>query len=791
MNRRHYIGIFLLSFATLLLELALTRVLSVALWYHFGFLIISTALLGFGSSGVLLSLWTGLRERAPLDAALGLLSIAFGVTTVTSFWVMQQIPFNPFDRPGGWDQLLFMPAYYLALALPFFCSGLGIALLLTRGSREVNRLYAADLLGAGIGCAALAVVMPTFGGSGAVVLSGALGFLAAGIFCPPRARSLGVAGVALAVLAVGLAFVADRVLPISVAASKEHPLLPPAPRPAAVYTAWNTISRIDVYELPAAPEKGWPGPGLSIVIDGGTAATGMGDLSTGVRDFLATRGDYRTSGLEYVGKEHPKVLILGSGAGREVLEALHFEAASITAVEINPIINDIVSQRMRDRFGGLFEQPEVRLITDEARSFVRRSKETYDVIVSVQTVSNAALASGALSLAENYMYTLEALEDYLDHLTLDGVVLITRGREQIARLFATAREVFEQRGLGSPASHLYAWRSSLMTWGPRQDHTGFLLKKSPWTPDELRSLGERLYAGPADSGFGRNHPPEILYSPLDAKPGSLLHELITAPDLHAVYAAQPIDVSPVSDDRPFFNQQTRWSNLWLGSWTAAGMSPGAESVLVMLLLQSTVISAILILLPLARFSRQGVQVPGRWSFLVYFAGLGLGFIMIEIALLQRFTLFLGQPAYTFALVLGTLLVFTGAGSYVAGYLGGAAPPSIITVILAMLVVLLLTALLTPVAFHAALGLPLPGRLAVAVTMIAPLGFLLGMPFPTGLRLVAAEVPALVPWAWGFFTVIGSVGAMMLGMAFGFKAVLVIAGACYFASLVAVFARRRG
>jgi len=186
-GRRHYIGIFLLSLATLLLELALTRVLSVALWYHFGFLIISTALLGFGASGVTLSVWTHLRERAMLDRALAAVSFCFGLTTIASFWLMQRIPFDPFGKAAGWQQIFFMPLYYLDLTAPFFCSGLAIALLFTRRPSDVDRLYAADLLGAGFGCALLAAVMPVFGGAGSVVVAAAICLLAAAVFGVVRA----------------------------------------------------------------------------------------------------------------------------------------------------------------------------------------------------------------------------------------------------------------------------------------------------------------------------------------------------------------------------------------------------------------------------------------------------------------------------------------------------------------------------------------------------------------------------------------------------------------------------
>src|SRR6266478_489675 len=198
----HYVGIMLLSLATLLLELALTRVLSVALWYHFGFLVIATALLGFGTSGIVLALWRRVREHAALDSTLALLALLFGVLTIGCFWLMQRIPFDPFSLLADRRQLLFMPLYYVVISVPFFCSGLALALLFTRGVRQVNRLYAFDLCGAGLGCVALAVVMPVFGGSGSVIMAAALGLLAAVIFGLRRARRLAIAAATLCIAAV-------------------------------------------------------------------------------------------------------------------------------------------------------------------------------------------------------------------------------------------------------------------------------------------------------------------------------------------------------------------------------------------------------------------------------------------------------------------------------------------------------------------------------------------------------------------------------------------------------------
>jgi len=221
---------------------------------------------------------------------------------------------------------------------------------------------------------------------------------------------------------LALAFVAEHALPIRVIPEKLHPLQPAGRSP--IYTKWNSFSRIDVYDAPAAPQEGRPDPGFSIIIDAGAAGTAIPDLGMGARNYLAHAPEYQPAGLAYIGKEHPKVLIIGSGAGREVLEALYFGASSITAVEINPTINDIITNRMQEHWGGLFKQPEVRLVTEDGRSFVRRSKESYDAIIAIQTMSDAALTSGALSLSETYVLTREAFEDYWNHLTPGGALLV-------------------------------------------------------------------------------------------------------------------------------------------------------------------------------------------------------------------------------------------------------------------------------------------------------------------------------------------------------------------------------
>ncbi|HXY09184.1 MAG TPA: hypothetical protein VEI52_15185 [Terriglobales bacterium] len=789
---QHFAGLFCLSLATLLLELGLTRVLSVSLWYHFGFLVISTALLGFGASGVTLAVWTGLRERKDLNTALGVSSVAFALSVVFGFWCMQRVPIAPFSVAVDHWQFLYMLIYFLLVALPFFCSGLAISLLLTRGSKDINRLYGYDLVGAGVGCGLIALVIPRFGGTGSVLVAGFVGALSAVCFAWGSRRILVMAAAVTSLALLGASFYGERVIPIRVSANKSGRSIQP------IYSAWNTLSLVQVIEY---PPKGKDPAARLMVIDAGTAATGISDLRPDVRRTMAEHPEQveQLSMIAYVGKANPKILIIGPGGGDQVLAGLRAHATSITAVEINPIINDIVANRMNDFWGNLYHQPEVHLITDEGRSFVRRSSEKYDAIISVHTISNAALASGALSLAENYVLTREAFEDYLDHLAPDGAIFFTRPEFQIPRLVSTAREVFTGRGMGPIDQHVFAFSQVERVEAPgRLPFTaGFLLKKSEFHAEELRQIREILKA---DAGSGPDAPTvKVLYAPDERPADSLSAKIVGAAQLEEVLGNNDSQLEAATDDKPFFNQHTRWSRIrWntvvdlfsqkqpMGARMALEDRPIAEVTLLILLLQSAFLAGLCILLPLSLLDRRGLQREGQWGWLGYFAALGLGFIMVEIALLQRFLLFLGQPIYTYSVVLAGLLISTGMGSRAAGRWDLEDERVLKRVLLGAIVLVPMVALITPAVFRSSLGLGISWRILIALLLVAPLGFVLGIPFPLGLRLAMQRSSALGSWAWGvngFFTVIGTIVALMLGMMFGFRMVLLLACACYIGSLV--------
>src|SRR3984893_1078933 len=350
-------GIFLISFSTLLFELSLTRVFSVTLWYHFGFLIISTALLGFGVSGVLLSLWRKFREEYPLDKTLGWLALCLSLSVIFCFWLLQKIPFDPFSLYSDKMQFFYMPLTYLVVSIPFFFSGLALSLLFTRFPGNINRLYAFDLAGAALGCLAIIFTISYFGGGGSVLFAAPFAAAAAILFFGKLFKPFSAVAFLLLIATVIVSMNADKIIPLRITSNKRLS----ASNQKPVYTKWNTFSRIDLYvdSSTLSPQKKSP----VFFIDQGTAATGLDfDMQPDVRTALQQfPGDslYETC-LAYLDKKDPSILIIGSGCGTQVLDALHHGAKKITAVEINPIINNMVMKN--EYWADLFKQPQVHLV---------------------------------------------------------------------------------------------------------------------------------------------------------------------------------------------------------------------------------------------------------------------------------------------------------------------------------------------------------------------------------------------------------------------------------------------
>ena len=552
-SSKYNFGIFFISFSTLLFELSLTRVFSVTLWYHFGFLIISTALLGFGVSGVLLSLWKKFREDYQLDKTLGWISICLAFSVVVCFWLLQKIPFDPFSLYADRMQLLYMPLTYMVVSVPFFFAGLALSLLFTRFPSNIHRLYAFDLAGAALGCLAIVFTMSYFGGGGSVLFAAPFAALAAILFFAKNFKAFTTLASLMLIATLFISLHADQFVPLHITSNKRMS----ASKIKPVYTKWNTFSRIDLYVERSDIDSSKKSP--IFIIDQGTAATGLDfDMKPDTKTVLAKypADSLYSSCLAYLDKKNPNVLVIGSGCGSQVLDALHHGVQKVTAVEINPIINDVVLHN--EYWSDLFLQPQVELVTGEGRNFVRSTKDKYDAIISVHTISNAAIASGALSLSENYVLTKEAFDDYYDHLRDSGMIYFTRPEFQLPRLFSTGREVLEEKGITDPAMHFFAFTYTEpdlnVKNGRKSFYSIFVMSKTALTPQQVASMNAFINPSKKDPTL------VVLYDPFN--PGKNIYDsVLTTKNLSGFYQNYPFEIAPATDNKPFFNHHTRWSAL--------------------------------------------------------------------------------------------------------------------------------------------------------------------------------------------------------------------------------------
>jgi len=754
-----YAGVFLLSAATLLFQVTLTRVFSVSIWYHFAFLVVSVALFGFGASGVALALFPARFQRAETTARA---AAAFGVSAIASYVATNAIPFSPFRLASEPAQLVYFAAVDLLLAVPFFFAGSAIANVLRTWPREAGKLYAVDLAGASLGTLLLFAALPPLGGARTVALATVIGLGAALALAESKRlrRTLAVACAAGLVL-----LVSPRLLPdVRIDATKPLRVEVDERGGTVAHTRWNSLSRIDVVERDGADPM--------ILID----AAAMTPIAAPVTADSWTLRD--VSSAVYRLQNNPRTLIIGSGGGIDVQNALALGARDVTCVEINPIIVDLVTRVYRERVGGVFADPRVRLVRDEGRSFIERSSASFDVLQLTLIDTWAAGASGAYSLTENYLYTSDAVEAYLRSLTENGMLSITRWYFEAPRLASLTRVALERLGVREPGAHVLVVRKKISTT--------FLAKRNPFTSEEVA----RARAFAAEIGA------EIVYDPFAPEGETFFNAYLTSSRPHEILDASHELLDPVSDDSPFFFQMARWRDVKpsdLRVVTAKNfleplVVPVGQLVLLAALLIALALSAALLGLVLARGA---ISREGRVAWLGYFFALGFAYIVVEVVLMQRFALLLGHPTYAVTLVLSAILAFSGLGSAWSarrtGALGAALRPALIGLPLSLLALSFAVPWLT----EAAMPAPLAARLTTAALCIAPVAFFMGVPFPTGLRAAHAEHPSFVGWAWaanGCASVIGSVCAVLGAMVWGFTAMLLVAGLVYVAALAGVSRR---
>jgi spermidine synthase len=826
-----YLSLLLLSAATLAFEVALTRLFALAQGHHFAFMAVSLALLGAGASGTFLSRRSpsrqGLRRWVAASALL------FTLTVPGSYLVVNALPFDAYRIAWERVQLLWLALYYLALTAPFFFSGLAVGAALVTRPEETPRVYGANLFGSGLGPPLALLALAAVGGPGTVFGVAWLGSLAFLILVWPgrQARSddlsragsndlnryyLTISGGLLA-LVCGLLFLfppawADmRLTPYQ---SLSQALLYPDSRIA--FQKWNAFSRVDVIQSQGIRSA----PGLSMAYPGGPPAqVGLTvdgqNLSpiTRVPASEAEFADYLPPALAYQMRPKADVLVVEPGGGLAVLTALRGGARSVTVVHGNPA----VASAVRNWGGDLYQDPRVSVVVDDPRSYLRREAGRFDVIIAPLADSFRPVTAGAYALAEEYRYTIEAFSELYDHLEPDGLLVAERWLQlpptESLRLWGITLEALRWGGVEDPGTHLIALRSfqtSLM-----------LASQRPFPPDELRQVQDFASARQYDliwtpalssverpildlsqeelSRLGVNR-----YNVVSGAPYfRTFAGLVETTNPRTFYADYPYAVAPPTDDRPFFFHFFKWSQTpqviaALGkTWQPFGGS--GYLVLVLLLVLVLVLSALLILLPLA-IGNQGIRESGKRGsggegeggsggakftvrYLLYFLLLGLGFLFVEIPLLQRFIVYLRQPTYAFATVVGALLVASGLGSH---FLADRIWPPLGLSILAGLA--LAYPLLIPPLFQVTFGLPLAGRVIVTALSLTPLGLLMGTPFPQGLAVARQHTPGLLAWIWavnGCASVVSAVLAPMVAIGLGFQVVMLIGAAAYLGAMLSL------
>lgn len=753
-------GVGLVSAASLALSLLFTRIFSVTMYYHFAFMIVSLAMLGIAISGVAVYLLPRvfIDARKPWQA--GLFAAAIVPAVVLA---LQTALENPMSVSLEGDNITRLVKLYVATALPFLVSGFSIALAISRAKERIGRVYASDLLGAGLGCVLMIPLIGSLGAPAAVLTAGtvaAVGGLLLALSCKPMTTS----AAATAALALGATLYGAYETTSAATDPSRYRVAQGSKflnESAVEFERWNAFSRITVSS--GESDYKW----LHIDAD---AATRMFSGSIAQNGYEAPKrfSEARVAGLVYGLRREGPALIIGPGGGSEVVSAVRAGVPRVVGAEVNPLIAQTIMQDEYASYNGnLYRNERVQVHIADGRSFVRRSSEAYSSIQATLVDTWAATAAGAFALSENNLYTADAFVDYLEHLQPQGVLSMTRWYSQppteFLRLLGLGRAALDELGVpeAEHAHHFFVAADNRMAT--------MLLKRASFTPSEVETL----------TRASRESSLRVLYDPVTLQGEPALVEFFQSRPAE-FYAQQDVDMAPSTDSRPFFFYTLRPAEFLtlLSDLDHMNRNNLGLVVLQVVLLVSIAFVLVLVVAPLFVLRRAALREhrADKTRLLIYFLLLGLAYILVELGLMQKFVLFLGHPVYALAVVIASLLMASGVGSWlsvlVSARFGVVGAIRRIGVILCGLLAVY-AAGLSP-AFNLLLTLPIEGRIAIAAVLVAALGVPMGMLLPLGVRIATRFGEDMVPWVFGLngaTSVVGSTLAVILSMHWGFGATL--------------------
>jgi SAM-dependent methyltransferase len=833
-------AVAIISASALAYEVLLMRLFSIIQWHHFAYMIISLALLGYGISGVVLALNRD-RIRKLFPPLLMANMLLFSCSAPMCFLLIQYIPFNPAEIVWTPLQLLNLCSIYLILTLPFFFAANVIGLSFYRYKNQVSSIYAADLFGAGMGSVGIILLLSSIFPEKiltATMLSGALAVLLVSIYNFRNSECW----IMLSVI-IGLAalFTPSGSIALKVSPYKSLNQILQVSGTKVIDRYSGPLGLIDVVKSEITPLRHAPGLSLNATTEPPeqlavfTDADNMSAITryNGKPETLGYL-DQTTSALPYHLRQLSDILILGAGTGSDVLQANYHAIQHIDAVELNPQIIDLVQKKYADFAGYLYSSAHVDVHVDEARGYLAATDQTYDMINLSLLDAFGASAAGLYSMAENYLYTEQAVQEYLRHVSPDGYLSITRWvkvppRDEI-KLLATVISALKEVNVrnntvdlnsAKPSPEGEGWvrgkqnkekslfsppHPNLLPKGegvnagqPGQQiliirgwqTSTLIIKNGLISADEIsrlkqfcneRSFDPVYYPGIAESEVNRFNVQQqpYLYEATVALLGNQSQAFIDA---------YKFNIEPATDDRPYLFHFFKWRTLpEILSLLGTGGSFLLESgylLLIAALMQAILAGLLLIALPLRLWKSKLGIAPGSGNhlyLLVYFFSLGLAFLFIEIAFIQKFILILHHPLYAITVVLSTFLLSAGAGSYFSTNLSSSTKKSAFLMPIAAIA---LFSVVYSLGFGPISAFLLKAgslsRYLLSVILIAPLGFSMGMPFPMALAKISQTNPALIPWAWGIngcASVVSAILATLIAMQFGFT-VLVFLAVCLY------------